>query len=68
MADQLDDLVTSEDIAQRLGLAGRRTVNTLLARGTDGFPAPVMDRGKVRLWLWSEVHAWAERTGRLPGS
>ena len=55
------DAVTLADIAQRLG--GRRTQESLrlLAsskRGPGGFPAPIVDTGKIRVYSWAEVSAW----------
>jgi hypothetical protein len=65
MDDPYSDLVSSEDIAERLDIRHRASINTMLARGTDGFPAPVVDKGKCRLWRWTQVREWAVRTGRL---
>jgi hypothetical protein len=55
------DAVTLSDVAQRLD--GRRTAESLrlLAagkRGPGGFPAPIVDTGKIRVYSWAEVSAW----------
>jgi len=54
------DAVTLTDAAQRLG---RRTAESLrlLAegkRGPGGFPAPVVDTGKLRVYSFAEIAAW----------
>lgn len=54
------DAVTLSDAAARLG---RRTAESLrlLAegkRGPGGFPRPVVDTGKVRVYSWSEITQW----------
>jgi parvulin-like peptidyl-prolyl isomerase len=54
------DAVTLSDAAQRLG---RRTAESLrlLAsgeRGPGGFPSPLADTGKVRVYSWSEITTW----------
>jgi len=59
-----DDIVTASDIAERLDRT-RESVRLLIAgrRGPGGFPAPIshsQERG--RLWRWSDVAAWLERT------
>ena len=59
--DNCGDAVTLSDISQRL--EGRRTGESLrlLAtgrRGLGGFPPPVVDTGKVRVYSWAEVSAW----------
>jgi hypothetical protein len=59
-----DQLVTTAEIAERLGLAHSETVHSWRTRHPD-FPAPVVDRGRVLLWLWPDVETWARATGRL---
>ncbi len=59
-----DDIVTASDIAERLDRT-RESVRLLIAgkRGPGEFPAPIshsQERG--RLWRWSDVAAWLERT------
>lgn len=54
------DAVTLKDAAQRLG---RRTAESLrlLAegrRGPGGFPAPLVDTGKIRVYSWAEITTW----------
>jgi hypothetical protein len=61
------DLVGTQEIADRLGLSHRETVNTLRRRHAD-FPAPFGRIGAVRIWSWTDVEAWARRTGRLPAA
>ena len=58
-----DDLVTMNEIAERMGRS-RESVRLLIkgARGPGGFPPPVSHlRARSRLWRWSEVAAWAEQ-------
>lgn len=57
-----DDLVTMNEIAQRMGRS-RESVRLLITgqRGPGRFPAPVSHlKARSRLWRWSEVTAWAE--------
>lgn len=54
------DAVTLTDAAQRLG---RRTAESLrlLAegkRGPGGFPAPIVDTGKIRVYSFAEITQW----------
>jgi len=56
-----DDLVTVNDIAERLARS-RQSVNQLIAgdRGDGTFPQPLgRTRGHGRVWSWSEVAEWA---------
>lgn len=62
-----DDLVGAGEIADRLGLAHVASVHNLVRRHAD-FPQPVAIIGQNRIWLWTEVEAWARQTGRLPAS
>jgi hypothetical protein len=60
VAVEHDDAVTLADAAQRLG---RRTGESLrlLAegkRGPGGFPPPIADTGKVRVYSWTEITQW----------
>lgn len=66
MREPLDpgDLVGAAEVAERLGVL-RQSVHQLRRRGTDGFPAPVLELRQGHLWQWSEVEAWARATGRL---
>ena len=56
----VDDLLTSEEVAALIGVSHRQTVNTYLRRYPD-FPQPVVERvgGRVRLWLRPDVERWA---------
>ncbi|WCO66247.1 hypothetical protein PO878_17230 [Iamia majanohamensis] len=58
------DLVDAVLIAERLGLSHSQNVHKLRERHED-FPAPVATLGRLRIWLWSEIEAWARATGRL---
>jgi len=59
-----DELVGAAEIAQRFGLAHTQAVHTWRRRYSD-FPAPVAVLKQAMVWDWSEVEAWARRTGRL---
>ena len=61
----IDHLVDSAEIADRLGLTNQTTVNQWTRRHPD-FPRPVKMLSRVGLWDWLEVERWARRTGRLP--
>ncbi len=57
-----DDLVTMNEIAERMGRS-RESVRLLIkgARGPGGFPPPASHlKARSRLWRWSEVAAWAK--------
>ena len=57
-----EDLVTSAEIAERLGRS-RESVRLLAngERGPGGFPQPVSHiRARTRLWRWSDVAEWAQ--------
>lgn len=57
------DLVGAREIADRLGIAGNSVVYDWMRR-YDDFPRPVARLSAGNIWLWSEVAAWARRTGR----
>ena len=61
-----DDLVDARGIADLLDLSHPNSVSTYQRR-YDDMPRPVVDmgQGRCKLWLRSEVAAWARRTGRL---
>lgn len=59
----LDDLLDAREVAELLGLASANAVNVYLGRYRD-FPEPVLVRPGFRLWLRSDVEAWARETGR----
>ena len=61
----VDDLVTAGQIAERLDLAFAETVYNWVNRYPE-FPDPAWHVGRIRLWLWTEVRAWAAATDRLP--
>ncbi|HMJ76157.1 MAG TPA: hypothetical protein VK507_09295 [Iamia sp.] len=61
----LDDLVDTLAIADRLGMSDTTAVLNLVRRHPE-FPRPVAHfGGRVRVWLWPDVEAWAKATGRL---
>lgn len=59
-----DDLVSSEDVAELLGLASRREVSVYRSRYPD-FPEPVLQRPRCVFWLRRDIETWAKNTGRL---
>lgn len=66
MPDAVDPekLVTTAEIAERLGLAHSETVHSWRRRQI-GFPEPAVERGRTLLWNWPDVERWARATGRL---
>lgn len=58
------NLVNSAQLAERLGLKHRESVIVWRRRYPE-FPKPVYAEGKVMIWDWAEVRAWAVATGRL---
>jgi predicted DNA-binding transcriptional regulator AlpA len=56
-------LVGVAEIAEMLGVT-RQRVNAI-AKTHDDFPRPQAELTAGRIWLRSEVKAWAKRTGRL---
>jgi hypothetical protein len=60
----VDQLVGTTDIAERLGVASAQVVREWRRRHTD-FPAPVAQVGTTLIWAWPEIEAWARATGRL---
>jgi len=60
-----EDLVGAAEVARILGLAHHNSVTTYLRRYPD-FPRPVVDlsESRIRLWLRSDIAAWARATGR----
>jgi hypothetical protein len=59
----LDDLLDAREVAELLGLASANAVNVYVGRYRD-FPEPVLVRPGFRLWLRTDVEAWARETGR----
>jgi hypothetical protein len=58
------DLVGAAEIADRLGLQHVTSVHAWRRR-YDDFPEPTIELKMGLIWRWSEVEAWARRTGRL---
>lgn len=58
----LDDLVDANAAAELLGLVHRNTVSVYQHRYKD-MPQPALDLGdgRVKLWLGSELQAWATK-------
>jgi hypothetical protein len=61
----VDDLVGAAEIADRLDIAHAETIHAWRHRHPD-FPQPVAQLGRVLIWSWPDVEAWARATGRLP--
>lgn len=61
-----DDIIDSRGVAEIIGVSWSNAVGTYMTRYPD-FPRPVINlgRGRCRLWLRSEVEAWA-RARRRP--
>lgn len=57
-----EDLIDTQGVAEILGLAHRNGVHEYQRR-YDDMPKPVFDlgRGRVKLWLRSEIERWAEQ-------
>ena len=55
-----EDLIDAPGVAEILGLSHRNSVS-LYQRRYDDMPRPVVDlgRGRVKLWLRSEIERWA---------
>jgi len=60
----VDELVGSREIAERLGSDRATYVHDLKRRHPD-FPKPVAELSAGKVWAWSDVAAWARKTGRL---
>ena len=60
-----EDLLDAQGVADLLGLSQRTAVSVYQRRYPD-MPKPVvvLSRGRTRLWLRSEIAAWAKNTGR----
>jgi hypothetical protein len=61
----LDDLVGTAEIAERLGVRRVGVIHDWRRRYAD-FPEPVAMVSHVHVWLWTDIRSWAERSGRLP--
>lgn len=53
-----DELVGSEEVAERLGYASRTIVHAWRRRYAD-FPVATVNRRSGMLWQWPLIHAWA---------
>ncbi|CAB4365437.1 MAG: hypothetical protein F2681_14975 [Actinobacteria bacterium] len=60
----VQDLVGAHEIAERLGVARPQVVHDWRRRHAD-FPQPIAQLKTALIWDWSEVEAWARKTGRL---
>ena len=60
----VDDAVTLGDIASRVGRTGESIrLWSEGRRGPGGFPRPIADTGKVRVYSWAEVVRWLPAAG-----
>ena len=64
----MEQLVGSNEIAQRLGLRHPQHVHQFRSKDPT-FPSPVATIGSPRIptfvWYWPDVERWARKTGRL---
>ena len=60
----VEQLVGSAEIAERLGVARHQVVHSWRRRYED-FPKPVVTLKQAMLWNWPDVEAWARKTNRL---
>lgn len=60
----VDELMSSGEIAAELGWKNSGTAATLWRRGT--FPAPVIDKPRARLWRRADVDHWVRTAQRRP--
>lgn len=61
--EALDLVVTTGDIARRIGVAP--STPAMWAQRHAGFPEPIGRVGKADVWYWPEVHAWLKSTGKI---
>jgi predicted DNA-binding transcriptional regulator AlpA len=61
----VDQLVGTTEIAQRLGVKRQGVVHDWRRRHAD-FPKPVAHLKTALVWYWPDVRKWAKATGRLP--
>jgi glutathione-regulated potassium-efflux system ancillary protein KefG len=61
----IDELIDVGEVAKLLGLSHKNSVSTYSKRYSD-FPRPVIEFAdhKCRLWLRSDMDAWARRAVR----
>lgn len=60
----IDDLVGTKEIAERVGVKRHQVVHDWRRRYPD-FPQPLKKVSSSFVWDWNEVEAWARRTGRI---
>jgi hypothetical protein len=61
---EVDQLVGSAEIAQRLGVKRYNLISDWIRRYED-FPTPVATISGIKIWNWPDIEAWARDTGRL---
>lgn len=61
--EELEDLVTGGEIANRLHMS-RARVHQLAVR--PDFPKPLGRVGQSKVWRWSAIRAWLAQAGRAP--
>lgn len=59
-----NELMSAKEIAAKLGWRNSGTAATLWRRGT--FPAPVVDKPRLRLWRRADVEEWERTAHRRP--
>lgn len=60
----VDNLVGTAEIAERLGVSRHQVVHDWRRRHDD-FPEPVAKLKRGLIWNWPDVERWARATGRL---
>jgi predicted DNA-binding transcriptional regulator AlpA len=60
-----NELIDATEVAELLGLSHRTSVSVYQARYPD-MPRPVVERGprRLKLWVRSDIVAWATGVGR----
>jgi predicted DNA-binding transcriptional regulator AlpA len=58
----LDDLLTSAEVAELIGLSNVRGVSVYRNRHDD-FPDPAIDKGGCLLWIRRDIEQWARARG-----
>jgi len=56
----IDELIDTAEVSELVGLSNPNGVSVYARRYSD-FPAPVVVKGRCRLWVASEVRSWAAR-------
>jgi predicted DNA-binding transcriptional regulator AlpA len=59
----VDDLVGTREITERLGLSRPQLVHDWRRR-YDSFPEPLTTVSSVCVWSWRDVQRWLRSTGR----